>query len=464
MSKHLSWIIFALAFLLSFEASATRKVAVLMFPQDPKSHTSSAKFVEYLEDAVDQHRDCVLRRSADVLGETMPNSAITARKKIRSSLSKAKRMISEGELEGAEEELRNAMGEFSNAAAAMDRCGEICDTIIHLAGIEFLKGEEAAARTAISDVLAMDAGFKFDGATFDKSFMLIYRELKMKMETNGRLGILTVESTPPGARVYIDGTERGFSPLSLDSIPVGKHFVRIERAGYINYGAFIDVADTGATAVRPRLQPTEEFSEIADNVESLSKDIERRRGSRALSRIGAKLEVDRALLGTIRTEGNKVRLNLVIADFTEQAILSSASRTFQEDEHGEIAREVQRLGTKVINAANYASHNNEIKADSSDPLDHRTGMEDWGEEDRGRDQGDEFYQDPNIAREQRQQEQQKKKKKQKKQQQKKSSRYDDDDDRGSSSRSSRRSSDDDYDSSSSSTRSNNAADEPVESW
>ena len=472
MFKRLSWVVFTLAFLFSLNAFAARKVAVLMFPQDAKSHTASAKFVEYLEDAVDQHRDCILRRSVDVLGESTPNSAITARKKIRAALSKAKRLINEGEIDGAEEDLRSVMGEFPKAAAAMDRCGEICDAIIHLAGIEFLKGEEATARSAISDVLAMDPNFRFDGAAFDKAFMLIYRELKLKMETNGRLGMLTVESTPPGARVFVDGIERGFSPVSMESIPVGKHFIRVERAGYITYGAFVDVADTGATSVRPRLEPTEEYSDIADNIDTLSRDIERRRGSRALSRIGAKLEVDRALLGTIRTEGSKVRLNLIIADFTEQAILSSATRTFQEDEHGEIAREVQRLGTKVINAANYAAHNNEIKAGSSDPLDHKTGMEEWGEEDRGRDQGDEFYQDPAIARERRQQEeQQKRKKKQQKQQQqqqkRRSSSYDDDSDRSERRSSSRRSRDDDnYDSSSSSSSrsTNSVGDEPVESW
>lgn len=463
MSKRLSWAVFALVMLFAFNASATRRVAVLMLPQDPKSHSTAAKFVEYLEDAVDQHRDCVLRRSADTMGDSTPVNAINARKKIRSSLSKAKRLISDGDFDEAEENLRAGMAEFAAAAAAMDRCGEICDTLIHLAGVEFVRGEENAARAAISDVLAMDASFKFDGAAFDKSFMLLYRELKMKLETNGRLGMLTVESTPPGARVYVDGVEKGFSPLSLDGVLVGKHFVRVERNGYVTYGALVDVADTGASSVRPRLQPTEEFSEIADNVDTLSRDIEKKRGSRALSRVGAKLDVDRALMGTVRTEGGKVRLNLILADFTEQAILSSASRTFQEDEYGEIAREVQRLGTKVINAANYASHNNEIKADSTDPLDHKTGMEDWGEEDRGRDQGDEFYQDPATAQESRRSQEEANRKNQKKQQsQKRQQSRRSYEDRGSRSRD-----DDSYSrsrSSDSAPKSNSMGDEPIDSW
>ena len=410
MSKRLGWIAFTLVLLCSANAVAARRVAVLMLPQDPKSHASASKFVDFLEDAVDQHRDCVLKRSTETLGDSTPITAISARKKIRSAVSQAKRQINAGSIDEAEENLRAAINEFSSAAAAMDRCGEICDTLIHLAGVEFLKGEEKAAREAIADVLAMDSSFKFDGAAFDKSFMLIYRELQERMMREGRLGMLTVESTPPGARVFIDGEEKGFSPMSVDRLPVGKHILRVERAGYLTYGVMVDISETGTSSVRPRLQPTDEYSSIADNIEALSRDVDRKRGSRALSRVGAKLQVERALLGTIRTEGGRVRLNLVLADFTEQAILASATRTFQEDEYGEIGKEVQRIGTRVINAANYAAHNNEIKADSADPLDHRTGMEDWGEEDRGRDQGFESYQERPAAQQERSRAPQKKKK------------------------------------------------------
>lgn len=459
MSKRLGSIAFALVLLCSANALAARRVAVLMLPQDPKSHVSASKFVEYLEDAVDQHRDCVLKRSTDTLGDSTPISAISARKKIRSAVSQAKRQINAGDIDMAEENLRAAINEFSVAAAALDRCGEICDTLIHLAGVEFLKGEESAARAAIADVLAMDSSFKFDGAAFDKSFMLIYREMQERMMRQGRLGMLVVESSPPGARVFVDGEERGFSPLTIDRLPVGKHILRVERAGYMTYGQMVDIAETGTSTARPRLTATEEYAAIADNVEALSRDIDRKRGSRTLSRVGAKLQVERALLGTVRTEGGRVRLNLILADFTEQAILSSASRTFQEDEYGEIAKEVQRLGTRVINAANYAAHNNEIRADSKDPLDHRTGMEDWGEEDRGRDQGFESY-SPRPEPQERAQSQKKKKSPPPKKRSYDDERYDDSSSRSRAAPASRARTEEP----SAPPRANSMGDEPIESW
>ena len=42
------------------------------------------------------------------------------------------------------------------------------------------------------------------------------------------VGSLQVTSTPDGARVVIDGRDRGITPLTLDDVPVGTHMVSIE--------------------------------------------------------------------------------------------------------------------------------------------------------------------------------------------------------------------------------------------
>lgn len=45
---------------------------------------------------------------------------------------------------------------------------------------------------------------------------------------SGTTGTLQVSSTPPGARVLVDGRERGLTPLSLDDLPAGTHVVVVE--------------------------------------------------------------------------------------------------------------------------------------------------------------------------------------------------------------------------------------------
>jgi hypothetical protein len=48
--------------------------------------------------------------------------------------------------------------------------------------------------------------------------------------TTTRRTALKIESTPPGARILVDGTDRGNTPLELDDVPPGKHVVTLESS------------------------------------------------------------------------------------------------------------------------------------------------------------------------------------------------------------------------------------------
>jgi hypothetical protein len=45
---------------------------------------------------------------------------------------------------------------------------------------------------------------------------------------NGPTGELRIESTPDGARVMLDGRESGFTPLTLNNVPAGRHLLVLE--------------------------------------------------------------------------------------------------------------------------------------------------------------------------------------------------------------------------------------------
>ena len=47
----------------------------------------------------------------------------------------------------------------------------------------------------------------------------------VKVVPNGPTGELRVESTPDGARVMLDGKESGFTPLTLNKVPAGRHLL-----------------------------------------------------------------------------------------------------------------------------------------------------------------------------------------------------------------------------------------------
>ena len=77
---------------------------------------------------------------------------------------------------------------------------------------------------------------------------------------------LVVRSHPPGARVFIDGIERGRTPLRLENLIPGRYTVRLERVGYVTRlfrvtvraGSMVDVSlrmEQAIGRVLLRIQP-----------------------------------------------------------------------------------------------------------------------------------------------------------------------------------------------------------------
>lgn len=55
--------------------------------------------------------------------------------------------------------------------------------------------------------------------------------LDLEIEMPFSYGTLSIETTPPGATVIVDKTEYGTTPITLDSIIVGKHLVLLKKDG-----------------------------------------------------------------------------------------------------------------------------------------------------------------------------------------------------------------------------------------
>lgn len=54
-------------------------------------------------------------------------------------------------------------------------------------------------------------------------------------------GSLAIESTPPGARAYVNGASVGLTPLVLSKIPVGSRAIRVEADGHVAWSSAVRV-------------------------------------------------------------------------------------------------------------------------------------------------------------------------------------------------------------------------------
>ena len=79
--------------------------------------------------------------------------------------------------------------------------------------------------------------------------------------TPAQSGSIQVHSVPTGAMVYLDDASQGITPITLYSVPVGLHTVRVHTKGYDDYQAQVQVADQktvslDVTLVQSGAQPT----------------------------------------------------------------------------------------------------------------------------------------------------------------------------------------------------------------
>ncbi|MDD1682407.1 MAG: PEGA domain-containing protein [Methanoregula sp.] len=81
-----------------------------------------------------------------------------------------------------------------------------------------------------------------------------------------KTGTLAVNSTPPGARVLLDGAAAGLSPVVLENITADNHTVMLEKDGYITAARQVTIAVGQVSAVEVFLDPVPVSTTRADGL------------------------------------------------------------------------------------------------------------------------------------------------------------------------------------------------------
>ena len=61
------------------------------------------------------------------------------------------------------------------------------------------------------------------------------------------LGFIEVETNPEGAEVFVDGESRGFTPVKIDGLTIGKHKILIKKSGYKSIEREVEVKEEGVS-------------------------------------------------------------------------------------------------------------------------------------------------------------------------------------------------------------------------
>jgi hypothetical protein len=127
-------------------------------------------------------------------------------------------------------------------------------------------------------------------------------------------GTISVYSNPPGARVYLDNSDKGVTPLNLDSITSGQHSIKLVLSGYQEWNSYVSVFPSQTTTVSADLIAEQSYGSI----------------SISCNQSGAKIFLDGTYKKTT-SSNNLVALENVQDGYHELTIIKDGFRTWVED-------------------------------------------------------------------------------------------------------------------------------------
>jgi tetratricopeptide (TPR) repeat protein len=104
------------------------------------------------------------------------------------------------------------------------------------------------------------------------AFMSVFLYLYLKP----RYGSLVLKTTPPDAIIYVDGEQRGVSPLTLDNLRSGGHEIKVSKEGHHELVQNVQVMPYATENLHWELEPIEPqlSNEQLAEIESLTKKLE----------------------------------------------------------------------------------------------------------------------------------------------------------------------------------------------
>ncbi|HLK99343.1 MAG TPA: PEGA domain-containing protein [Myxococcaceae bacterium] len=356
-----------------------RRISALLIPMDQGAEAHSVKFESYMNEALEQFQGFTVRKPEDLFGMPPDDEAQASLKRGSKGLEESLAAYEAREYEDAERKLRATLKELHLAVGAMSTCAELCDATALYAAVLHQRGDIEEAKLHLVDLMALSPTFEMNPKRYARDFIALRAQV-----ATGRSSVLrgsaTVKSRPSGARVYVDGEFQGFTPMTLPTMQVGKHMLRLDRPGFRQHGQLIDVTPDDSEIVA-ELNPTSNYKKYDAQVDKVASEIIKTAPSTAASAMGKSLSIDRALLGTVKDLGlNGTELVVGFFDLRSGKKMASRRVVLQGNEFGQEKSEMVRLVNYLVNNGMGGA---EQKVKSKDPLDNRHGMEEWNGEDQG---------------------------------------------------------------------------------
>jgi len=334
-------------------AAELEKLATAAFavPRDPSGQRAAAIVAAVLSERVaERARLRPIEPGRALSGDPRTREEETLAR-ARTALADGRRVYDALNLDEAIARLGQAVSLYQQTGPLLGDLSELATSLAYLGAALTLRGSTDEGVSTFVELLTINPGYSMEG--FPPTVAKMFEKAVDKLQKAAK-GSVEIYSTPPYAEVFVDGSFRGVTPLTLKDLPGGTHYLRLEANGYVIHGAPLDVTPNQQITSQTRLVSVKNGAELRDLLSRASREVPGENMGGNLRQLARLLVADAMVVVSVSQSGKDATLVGAAFDagaatrlMTERAVLDADGPGFQRD----IAAMVDKLLTAIAGDA-----------------------------------------------------------------------------------------------------------------
>lgn len=303
-------------------------IAIFAVPGDPDSLDAAALVEHAMEENVGAYRGFRLVPAESVLDRAAWDRVERARQEARVNLAKGRTLYENLDLGEAVKRLSAARQSYERHMLFGGAEKEHMDVLAFLGASHILQGSEGAGTEVFRRMVLLNPAASFDAQVFPPKIIDRFDAVRRDLRAAPRC-VITAEANIPGARVYVDGRFRGATPVRVEEIYCGEHYVTIRARGCLPHHEIVKVAaGEVAASVSVQLIPPGQGERVAGLAGALGETPPGDAVPDALAELGRLLGVDQAIVAVAKRSGDQISVHASVYDLMGRSRIKSGKQVF----------------------------------------------------------------------------------------------------------------------------------------
>lgn len=332
-------------------ADEIRATAALAVARDPSGQKAAATAAALLRERVKAAAGLRLIDPERLLSGDPRTREEETVERARVALADGRRAYDRMALDYSIARLGQAVELYEQAGPLLGDLDELATSLAYKAAALILRGSADEGESIFVELLTISPNYQL--ADFPGTVRRIFDRAIRRID-RAPAGSVEIYSTPPHAAVFMDGRYEGVTPLTLDDLVAGTHYLRIEKLGYEVHGAPLEVAQNQQITSQTRLRSIRRGVELRDLAARGARDIDRRADRRgmggALRTITRNLNARRIIFIAVSQSGRDASFTGVVFDGPSQRRMATR-RTVLAVDREIFERDLGRYLDRLVAAA-----------------------------------------------------------------------------------------------------------------